>query len=108
MLTSAFDFTLPDDLIAQHPVEPRDRARLMVIRRHEGRWEHRTFAALPELLEPGDVLVRGLALDARRPPSHRELARALDGADLVVADNICSLPMNRAGGPGCAPTRTGQ
>jgi S-adenosylmethionine:tRNA ribosyltransferase-isomerase len=56
--TSAFDFTLPEELIAQHPVEPRDRSRLMVVRRKEGRWEHRTFAALPELLQPGDVLVR--------------------------------------------------
>ena len=58
MLTSAFDFALPDELIAQHPVEPRDRSRLMVVRRREGRWEHRTFAALPELLDAGDVLVR--------------------------------------------------
>jgi S-adenosylmethionine:tRNA ribosyltransferase-isomerase len=56
--TSAFDFALPEGLIAQHPVEPRDRSRLMVVRRREGRREHRTFAELPELLEPGDVLVR--------------------------------------------------
>ncbi|WP_422926792.1 tRNA preQ1(34) S-adenosylmethionine ribosyltransferase-isomerase QueA [Singulisphaera sp. PoT] len=58
MQTSAFDFVLPDELIAQHPAEPRDRARLMVIRRQEGTWEHRTFRDLPELLNPGDVLVR--------------------------------------------------
>jgi S-adenosylmethionine:tRNA ribosyltransferase-isomerase len=56
--TSAFDFDLPDEQIAQHPVEPRDRARLMVVRRREGSWEHRTFADLPDLLRPGDVLVR--------------------------------------------------
>lgn len=58
MQTSAFDFLLPDDLIAQHPVEPRDQARLMVIRRKEGTWEHRTFSDLPSLLDRGDVLVR--------------------------------------------------
>lgn len=58
MQTSEFDFTLPDELIAQQPVEPRDRARLMVVRRGEGRWEHRTFRDLPELLAPGDVVVR--------------------------------------------------
>jgi mannosylglucosylglycerate synthase len=49
-----------------------------------------------------DVLVRSLALDARRPPSRAELAAALDDVDLVVADNICSLPMNRAVGEALA------
>ena len=49
-----------------------------------------------------DVLVRSLALDSRRPPSRRELERALGDADLVVADNICSLPMNRAVGEALA------
>lgn len=58
METSAFDFVLPDALIAQHPVEPRDASRLMVVRREGGRIEHRTFRDLPELLAPGDVLVR--------------------------------------------------
>ncbi len=58
MLTSEFDFDLPDELIAQHPAEPRDRSRLMVVRRAAGTWEHRTFADLPDLLAAGDVLVR--------------------------------------------------
>ena len=58
MLASEFDFNLPNDLIAQHPIEPRDRARLMVIDRRQGCWEHRTFAELPELLRPHDVLAR--------------------------------------------------
>ena len=58
MLASEFDFNLPSDLIAQHPIEPRDRARLMVIDRRRGCWEHRTFAELPELLRPPDVLAR--------------------------------------------------
>ncbi|HEY0816181.1 MAG TPA: glycosyltransferase family 4 protein [Pseudonocardia sp.] len=49
-----------------------------------------------------DVLIRGLAVESRRPPSHRELAAALDDVDLVVADNICSLPMNRAVGEALA------
>jgi S-adenosylmethionine:tRNA ribosyltransferase-isomerase len=56
--TSAFDFDLPDELIAQQPAEPRDRSRLMVVRRSEGRVEHRVFAELPDLLAPGDLLVR--------------------------------------------------
>ena len=56
--TSAFDFDLPPDLIAQEACEPRDTSRLLVIRRDLGTWEHRTFAELPELLKSGDVLVR--------------------------------------------------
>jgi S-adenosylmethionine:tRNA ribosyltransferase-isomerase len=56
--TSAFDFLLPDELIAQHPAEPRDQSRLMVVHRQSGHWEHHRFAALPELLERGDLLVR--------------------------------------------------
>jgi S-adenosylmethionine:tRNA ribosyltransferase-isomerase len=67
------DFELPDDLIAQHPVEPRDRSRLMVIDRRRGTWEDRVFADLPELLDSRDVLVRN---DTRVVPArlvgHRE------------------------------------
>ena len=67
------DFDLPDELIAQHPVEPRDRSRLMIIDRAKRSWEHRVFAELPELLDPRDVLVRN---DTRVVPArlvgHRE------------------------------------
>ena len=58
MDTSEFDFALPDDLIAQQPAEPRDASRLMVVRRDVATVEHRTFRDLPDLLSPGDVLVR--------------------------------------------------
>jgi S-adenosylmethionine:tRNA ribosyltransferase-isomerase len=56
--TSDFDFDLPADLIAQHPVEPRDRSRLLVIHRPTGTLEHHVFANLPDLLSAGDRLVR--------------------------------------------------
>lgn len=49
-----------------------------------------------------DVRVPGLAIDARRPPSQRSLASALDDVDVVIADNICSLPMNQAAGDALA------
>jgi S-adenosylmethionine:tRNA ribosyltransferase-isomerase len=55
---SDFDYDLPPELIAQHPIEPRDRSRLMVVDRRRGGWEHRVFADLPELLSPGDIVVR--------------------------------------------------
>ncbi len=58
MLTADYDFDLPPGLIAQRPIEPRDRCRLMVVRRGSGTLEHRVFADLPDLLRPGDCLVR--------------------------------------------------
>jgi S-adenosylmethionine:tRNA ribosyltransferase-isomerase len=58
VLASAFDFALPDELIAQYPQEPRDAARLLVIDRRRGCWHHRKFAELPGLLNRGDLLVR--------------------------------------------------
>lgn len=57
MNVSEFDFYLPESLIAQHPVEPRDASRLMVLNRDSGRIEHQTFRDLVSLLKKGDVLV---------------------------------------------------
>lgn len=45
---------------------------------------------------PVDVVVPGLAMDAPTPPTREELDRALAGADLVVVENLCSLPLNPA------------
>ncbi len=86
MQTDAFDFDLPDDLIAQHPVEPRDASRLMVVRRSSGTWEHRTFRDLPDLLAPGDVLVRNnTKVVPARLVGHREATRgAWEGLFLRV------------------------
>ena len=49
-----YDFELPEELIAQEPVEPRDHARLMVLRKGI---EHRYFYNLPEYMDKGDVLI---------------------------------------------------
>ena len=57
MKTSDFYYDLPERLIAQHPVEPRDAARMMVIHRDTGLREDRIFRDLPEYLRPGDVMV---------------------------------------------------
>ncbi len=54
---SAYDYELPRELIAQTPVEPRDQARMMVLWRRRGRWEHRRFVELPAFLREGDVVV---------------------------------------------------
>ncbi len=55
--TSDFSFDLPQGLIAQTPLEPRDSARLMVLRFKSQTIEHRTVRDLPELLRAGDLLV---------------------------------------------------
>ncbi len=55
--TDDFDYDLPSGLIAQHPAEPRDACRLMVIERSSGLIEHRSFRDILGYLERGDVLV---------------------------------------------------
>jgi len=55
--TSDFNYYLPPELVAQTPVEPRDRARLMVLNRRDGWLEHRRFYEIADFLRKGDVLV---------------------------------------------------
>lgn len=57
MRSDTFDFEIPQHLIAQEPAAKRDESRLLVARRGEGTIEHHTFRELPELLNPGDLLV---------------------------------------------------
>jgi S-adenosylmethionine:tRNA ribosyltransferase-isomerase len=94
--TSAFDFDLPDGLIAQQPVEPRDQSRLMVVRRGAGRVEHRTFRDLPDLLEPGDVLVRN---DTRVVPARLAGRREATGGKWEGLF-LRELPAEGDAGPG--------
>lgn len=55
--TSDFQYDLPEELIAQHPADPRDSARLMVLNRKAGTLEHRIFRDVLSYIRPGDVLV---------------------------------------------------
>ena len=57
MKTSDFYYDLPQELIAQTPLEPRDSSRLMNIDRSSGTIDHRYFYELADLLQPGDLLV---------------------------------------------------
>ena len=57
MRTDDFDYHLPQELIAQSPVEPRDSSRLMALNRESGQIEHRRFPDLLQYLHPGDVMV---------------------------------------------------
>ena len=57
MKTSDFYYDLPQELIAQHPVEPRDSSRLMVMDRQSGALQHKIFRDVIEFLNPGDCLI---------------------------------------------------
>lgn len=57
MRTDDFDYELPEDLIAQHPLEQRDHSRLMVLDKTTGAIRHQRFDDILKYLRPGDVLV---------------------------------------------------
>ena len=57
MLTSEFDYSLPQELIAQVPPEKRGISRMLVLDRASGRIAHRHVGDLPGLLDPGDLMV---------------------------------------------------
>ena len=69
-------YELPAELIAQHPVEPRDASRLLVVHRGDSRLEDRGFRELPALLRRGDVLVRN---DTRVFPARAFFRRPTGG-----------------------------
>ena len=58
MKLSDFDFDLPEELIAQHPVSKRDESRLLVLHKNTGDIEHKHFYNIVDYLHEGDVLVR--------------------------------------------------
>ncbi len=78
MRTDALDYDLPPDLIAAAPAEPRDSARLMVIRRDNGDVAHHHVRDLPDLgvLQPGDLMVVN---QTRVLPAHFHATRADTG-----------------------------
>ena len=77
MKTSDFVYDLPEELIAQTPLEKRDASRLLVLDRHSGRTEHRHFSDLPAYLRPGDCLVLN---DSRVIPARLIGTRKTGGA----------------------------
>lgn len=57
MKTDDFDFYLPEELIAQHPILKRDSSRMMVMDKNTGELEHKNFFDIIDYLEEGDTLV---------------------------------------------------
>ena len=98
MLSSELDYELPEDLVAQKPVEPRDASRLMVVDVRAGTIAHHTFKDLPGFLRPKDALVLNetkvlpARVEARKPTGGgvellflRDLGPDRDGAWEVLA-----------------------
>lgn len=57
MKVEEFDYHLPEELIAQKPVETRDQSRLMVLDKHSGKIEHNKFEDIINYFDKGDLLV---------------------------------------------------
>ena len=87
MKTSDFNYQLPEELIAQTPLERRDGSRLMTLDRNTGAWEHHHFYELPDFLNPGDCLILN---DSRVLP-----ARLLGQRYKLVMWDIISRDYNR-------------
>ncbi len=81
MKTSDFDFHLPPELIAQHPPERREDARLLVLDRESGKVRHRDFPEIVEYFRPGDLLVLN---DTRVIPARLLGKRSVTGGKAEV------------------------
>lgn len=79
MLISEFDYNLPEQLIAQKSVEPRDSSGLMVVNRKISTIEHKNFYNIVEYLRPGDLLV----LNKTKVFKARLYARVKDSEKMV-------------------------
>ncbi|WP_353066476.1 S-adenosylmethionine:tRNA ribosyltransferase-isomerase [Tunturiibacter psychrotolerans] len=73
MLVSDFHFDLPEELIAQSPPEIRGSSRMLLFDRATGRYQDKFFRNLPEILQPGDLLILN---DSRVLPARLYATRA--------------------------------
>jgi S-adenosylmethionine:tRNA ribosyltransferase-isomerase len=89
MKRSELEYSLPEELIAQHPAERRDESRLLVYERRSGDVRHRRFHELPDELRGELVVVN----DTRVVPARLRLERATGGeAEVLLVE-----PLNGAG-----------
>src|SRR5699024_3458150 len=85
MRSNELDYDLPPELVAQHPVEPRDASRLLVFDRATGAVRHRRFAELPEELDGQLVVVN----DTRVVPARLRLRRETGGeVELLLLERL--------------------
>ena len=89
MNVTDYNFDLPQELIAQDPLEDRSSSRLLVLNKETGEMEHRVFRDIVEYLHPGDCLVIN---DTKVIPAHS--VSAITTGDLLIT------------GPGTTHSRT--
>src|SRR5512136_1345744 len=104
MRLSELDYDLPEELVAQVPVEPRDASRLLVLPRAGGDARHLRFSDLPELLAPGDLLVLN---DSRVLPARLVGRKASGGRVELLLLEPLGGPRWRAMGQAAKPLRAG-
>ncbi len=96
MKTNDFDYTLPPELIAQTPIEPRDASRLLVLDRRTGEIAHRTFHDILDYLRPGDLLVGN---DSRVIPARLHGVKPTGGAVEIFLLRPAPAPLTPAPEP---------
>jgi len=106
---SEFDYALPEELIAQEPLTPRDASRLLVVPRSGGSLEHARFTDLERLLSQGDLLVLN---DTRVIPARLVGRKASGGrCELLLVEPLAPSPAGtprwRAMGQSSKPLRPG-
>ena len=100
MKTSDFYYDLPQELIAQTPIEKRDTSRLMTLDRVSGATGHHHFYDLPDYLNPGDCLI----LNNSRVLPARLLGQRLPGGGWWIRERASgSVWSARAGSSARAP-----
>lgn len=98
MKTKDFDYYLPEELIAQTPLEKRDESRLMCLDKETGELSHHHFYELPDFLNPGDCLI----LNNSRVLPARLLGQRLPGGGacevlLLIDRGDQNMGVHRAG-----------
>ena len=99
MNKSDFYYDLPEELIAQTPIEPRNASRLMVLNKATGEVTHTEFLKLEDYLKPGDLLVLN---DTRVLPARIFGTRSDTGAvvEFVLLKRINDTDWECIAGPG--------
>ena len=86
METSALEYELPPELVAQRPAKRRDESRLLVFERVTGEVRHRQFSELPAELDPGELVVVN---DTRVIPARLRLRRPGGGeAEVLLLEHV--------------------